>query len=234
MKSINLFLKNWAEKNNIPCFFEPLVDSTSTWAKRDFKNDEFAIYLADAQTHGRGRNQNTWKNADAGSTLLSTWCLKSESSPQPIFPMRVGLCLFESFRSAWPAAHWSLKAPNDIYLSGRKLAGILVEAEQTGTHIKIFIGIGANILAKPEVDQPTAALNEELEVAEKDIEKFFFLFTQSLRVLQTDPHRQKLLPQEQARLLTALKQYPENQIKDISPTGTLTLLNNTQLPWQNL
>jgi BirA family transcriptional regulator, biotin operon repressor / biotin---[acetyl-CoA-carboxylase] ligase len=234
MKSINQFLKTWAEENNISTAFAESIDSTSTWAKRDFNNSDFSLFLADNQTRGRGRNQNRWVNSESGSTLLSTWCLRTESAPQPIFPMRVGLCLYEAFQQTWPHLNWSLKAPNDIYLSEKKIAGILVEAEQTGNQIKVFIGIGANFLNKPQVDQPTVALTEMTSVDGKDVGHFFFLLTQGLRNMQKDPQRQNLLNTEQDRLLDALKNYPNNQITAVAPNGTLTLTDNSVIHWQSL
>jgi BirA family transcriptional regulator, biotin operon repressor / biotin---[acetyl-CoA-carboxylase] ligase len=62
----------------------------------------------------------------------------------------------------------SLKWPNDIFLHGRKLAGLLIEtqrdassanrAAQTQTQTQIVIGLGLNLVQAPKVDQPTIAL----------------------------------------------------------------------------
>lgn len=234
MKSINQLTLSWAEKNNLPVFFKPEVDSTNTWAKKDFQDNNMAVFLTDSQNQGRGRNNNTWTNSNPGSTLLSTWCLKLKSSPQPVFPLRVGLALYESFKNVWPQLPWALKAPNDIYLQNAKLAGILIEAENTGAEFKIFIGIGANIFAKPKVDQPTAHLREQALVSDDEWFKFCFQFVNALRDLQMDPQRQNLLKEEQDRLLYGLQKYAHNDITLVENDGSLLLKNGQKTHWSQL
>ena len=50
-----------------------------------------------------------------------------------------------------------LKWPNDIWLHGRKLAGILIETASTGTTRYAVIGVGINILARDSTGLSTAA-----------------------------------------------------------------------------
>lgn len=47
-------------------------------------------------------------------------------------------------------ARLQLKWPNDLWLDGRKLGGILIETVQAGGHRMAVIGVGLNIEAAPE------------------------------------------------------------------------------------
>ena len=53
-----------------------------------------------------------------------------------------------------------LKWPNDLYLDGRKLGGILVETHSGAQGIATIAGIGINLQPLPGIDQPHAALSE--------------------------------------------------------------------------
>lgn len=230
--SINKLTVQWAEENNIAVFFRESTESTNTWAKKEFNNQDFAVFLADHQTQGRGRHQNTWTDLREGRTLLSTWCLRTQSPPQPIFPMRVGLALYEAFAAAFPNRAWSLKAPNDIYMSQGKLAGILIEVEQQGPEFKIFIGIGANILDEPRnVGQPTTSLGG---CRKEEWFPFCYQLSKSFLSFLKDSQRQRLTSEEQARLLSALQKYPENQIAQVQSEGSLILQDGTPIHWQDL
>jgi BirA family biotin operon repressor/biotin-[acetyl-CoA-carboxylase] ligase len=239
MKSINLLTHQWAEKNNIPSFFENEIDSTNSWAKREFKDASLSLYTADHQTQGRGRQKgntpSTWTNSSDGRTWLSTWSLRTPAAPQPIFTVRVGLALYESFSHAWPQLPFALKAPNDIYLHSGKLSGILVEAEQTGEATKIFIGIGANIFAHPgDVGQTAASLSEHAQCTDEEWFNFCFHLHREFLNLQKDAHRSTLTTDEQKRLLAALKKHTGNTIRTITAEGSLILNTGESIPWHTL
>lgn len=236
MKSINQITYDIFLKKQWPSFFSPVTDSTNSWAKTDFTGaNPQALYLCDQQTHGRGRGAHTWSQAEPGSTLLSTWCLRLTQSPQPLLPVRVGLLLFESCLRTWPHLEWALKAPNDIYILDGKWAGILVEATQQSQNNCCYIGIGANIFSKPILDsQKTTALTDWVEFHEDDWLQFCYLFSQGLLQIQIDPARQNLLQNEIHSLEMGLKKFIGNQIQTLLPDGSLRLKNDDTVHWSDL
>ncbi len=235
MKSINQLTQQIFEPQH-PCFFTPRTDSTNAWAKKDFHGQTpFALYLTDQQSHGRGRGSNTWNQAEPGSTLLSTWCLRLAQTPQPLFPLRVGLLLFESCLKIWPQLDWGLKAPNDIYILDEKWAGILIEVSKVDFNTCCFIGIGANIFAKPEIPgQKTTALSDWTSLEDSQWQQFCWNFHHGLTQLQLDPARQNLLPQEIQTLEYALKKYIGNNVKMVLADGSLILKNDQKIHWSDL
>ena len=67
----------------------------------------------------------------------------------------------------------SLKWPNDIYMSGRKLAGILVEmSAAVGGLCHLVIGVGVNLNLPDDIiallDQPCAHLSEQNLVTDRN------------------------------------------------------------------
>ena len=147
--------KEWAEHTNFSYEYFNTIDSTNTYAKKkDWQSDEAHLIVAEHQENGRGRGNNLWSNSQMGSSLLSTWCFKLNESPQAITSALVGLAVYRALQSSFESLEFNIKAPNDIYIKDQKLAGILIEAEQIGNDVRIFIGIGLNFFAHPELNDP--------------------------------------------------------------------------------
>jgi BirA family transcriptional regulator, biotin operon repressor / biotin---[acetyl-CoA-carboxylase] ligase len=236
MTSINQKTEAEFQKKHLPVFFEEKTDSTNAWAKKEFHGQNpFALYLADEQSHGRGRGANTWSQAVPGSTLLSTWCLRLAQTPQPLFPLRVGLLLFETCLKIWPQLDWALKAPNDIYILDAKWAGILIEVTPLTFNTCCFIGVGANIYDKPNIaSQKTTALSDWVDLQREDWAQFCYTFYEGLINLQKDPARQTLLAIEIQALEYGLKKYLGNNIQKVMADGSLMLKSGETIHWSEL
>jgi BirA family biotin operon repressor/biotin-[acetyl-CoA-carboxylase] ligase len=102
------------------------------------------LVVADRQTAGRGRGTNTWWTGD-GSLAFSLlfdparFELPRRAAPQVSLTAAVGLidAISPSITGHVPGLHW----PNDVYVAGRKLAGVLVDVLPDGRHI---VGAGVN------------------------------------------------------------------------------------------
>lgn len=119
------------------------VDSTNTYLKREYKNfDNLTFVSASFQTNGHGRYQRTW-NASEGESILLSYLLKESKYIENF-----------SYISMFTAAHVvqylenkgikdvTIKWPNDVYVGGKKICGILLEGEIPNY---IVVGIGLNI-----------------------------------------------------------------------------------------
>jgi BirA family transcriptional regulator, biotin operon repressor / biotin---[acetyl-CoA-carboxylase] ligase len=92
------------------------------------------LITAAEQTAGRGRQGRSW-TAPAGRSLL---CSVVVREPPALMSLRAGVATAEA---VGPEAQ--LKWPNDVYVDGRKVAGILVEGRpQEGWGI---VGVGVNV-----------------------------------------------------------------------------------------
>jgi BirA family biotin operon repressor/biotin-[acetyl-CoA-carboxylase] ligase len=127
-----------------------------------------ALIFAERQTAGRGRGANTWRSS-AGSLTFSLLIAPPAALPRvrmPILSLAAGLATREAVASVAKAQSVKVKWPNDVYLNGRKLAGILTEVPPSVTD-RVVIGIGINVNnsldeAPHEIRQRAVTLREVL------------------------------------------------------------------------
>ncbi len=97
------------------------------------------LVTADEQSAGRGRQGRTW-TAPAGRALLCSVVIRD---PPALLPLAAGVAVAEVV-----APEARVKWPNDVLVSGRKVAGILVEGRpQEGWAV---VGIGLNVALRME------------------------------------------------------------------------------------
>lgn len=132
-------------------------DSTQRLAPADAPHGTVAV--AEHQTEGRGRLGRTWVD-EPGRSLLCSVVLRP-ARPVQDWPALTGIAgeATADAVEAVTALRPSIKPPNDLLLDGRKLAGILAEAQEG----RIVLGIGVNVGAAPY--EGAAALGEETDRA---------------------------------------------------------------------
>lgn len=97
--------------------------------------------VADAMTGGRGTHGRAW-HAPAGGLYMS-FVLRDIPHPH-LLTLGLGVAVAEVLEVA--GADAGLKWVNDVWVDGRKIAGILVEAEATGDRMDHMVaGVGINI-----------------------------------------------------------------------------------------
>ncbi len=114
------------------------------------------------QTAGRGRRGRGWISTPGDSLTFSLlWRFDSKARLAGL-SLAVGLAVARAC-DALGVAGVALKWPNDIWLNGRKLGGILVEMNHVGVRTAAVIGIGLNLAAPTCVaDQPVAGFTDAL------------------------------------------------------------------------
>lgn len=116
-----------------------VTDSTNEEAKRKQGTlPHECIICARTQTAGKGRLGRTWCDAPGDSLLMSV--LYKENIPA-LLPLRAGLAVLDTL-SCLGMDDVLLKWPNDVYVSGKKLCGILCEGSPGAYAV---VGIGLNI-----------------------------------------------------------------------------------------
>lgn len=231
--SVNLWTQEWARKNNLSVHFTNSTNSTNTWAKDAFTGPASAVFLADEQTHGRGRNSNTWQMAQPGDGLLSTWCFQIQAPPPVVFPIRVGWNIYKALKTAWPETAFALKAPNDIYIDDNKVAGVLVEVV-SAQKLNIFIGLGLNVFSAPQgLDRATTALNNHTTMTQERWDHFCTTLQDSFNeaVLKKD---QELSISECLHINQALSAFYGTKFDKIQPDGSLIFSDGTITFWRDL
>lgn len=109
------------------------------------------VVTAREQTAGRGRRGRVW-TAPEGKALLYSAILRPLDGRHLLLPLAVPLAVCDAAEQLRPGAECAVKWPNDVWLDGRKLAGVLIEARpQDGWAV---IGIGLNLSVAPDEFPP--------------------------------------------------------------------------------
>ncbi len=123
-----------------------IVDSTNRQA-RDLAiagAPSGMVVTAGEQSAGRGRRGRQW-SAPAGKALLCSAILAPLGAEHALLPLAVPLAVCEAVESLAPL-ECRVKWPNDVWSDGRKLAGVLIEAQPPAWAV---IGIGLNVSIEP-------------------------------------------------------------------------------------
>ena len=143
----------------------PSLGSTNDEAKRlAALGDAGRVWItADQQTAGRGRQGRVWSSPPGnlyGTALLAGPC---EVAIAPQIGFVAGVALRAAVADTGLTAA-KLKWPNDLVVSGAKLAGLLVEGvTMPNGAFYAAVGMGVNVSSSPEgLAYPTTSLSERL------------------------------------------------------------------------
>ena len=145
------------------------IDSTNSEAKRQYEAGlpGPALFLAEHQENGRGRHGRSFYSP-AGSgiymTLLTPVEASYENARRATAKAAVSVCRGIREVTGLPAG---IKWVNDIYLYGRKVAGILVESVLGDGEVKALVtGIGINVTTEDfpeELLQKAGSLGQDID-----------------------------------------------------------------------
>jgi BirA family biotin operon repressor/biotin-[acetyl-CoA-carboxylase] ligase len=128
------------------------IESTQAFIQDQPGNkEEGDLVISKVQTKGKGRNGRSWAS-DAGG-LWMTIVLKP---PHPDILDRLPLIATQSIVNILDEvglSSCSVKLPNDVYCSGKKIAGVLVDAAVQGNDSIAYLGIGINVNNDPSKNE---------------------------------------------------------------------------------
>ena len=141
----------WAGKT---VHFARETDSTNLWIKRLAKEGapEGTLALAEFQSAGRGRLGRSWEVPEGTSVMMSI-LLRPKFEPQyaPMLTLVMGMAVAKAVKKL--GFDVSIKWPNDVVVSHKKICGILTEMGVRDGKIDyavIGVGINVNIREFPE------------------------------------------------------------------------------------
>ncbi len=127
--------------------YHDTVDSTNKIAKELGLQgySEGALVVAEEQTRGRGRLDHQWSSPRGGAwfSLLLRPALAPEKAP--LLTLLVAVSIVRGIEEA-AGLSAGIKWPNDIFIKGKKLAGILTEISAEVELINfVVVGMGINV-----------------------------------------------------------------------------------------
>jgi BirA family transcriptional regulator, biotin operon repressor / biotin---[acetyl-CoA-carboxylase] ligase len=99
------------------------------------------VVAAERQTAGRGRQGRTW-SAPAGRALTLSAIVRLPGTALELLPLAAAIAVAESCEAVAPVT-CRIKWPNDVWIDGLKVSGVLIEARPQEEWA--VIGIGLNI-----------------------------------------------------------------------------------------
>ena len=137
----------WAGKT---VHFARETDSTNLWIKRLAKEgaSEGTLALAEFQSAGRGRLGRSWEVPEGTSVMMSI-LLRPKFEPQyaPTLTLVMGMAVAKAVKKL--GFDVSIKWPNDVVVSHKKICGILTEmGVRDGKIDYAVIGVGINVNIK--------------------------------------------------------------------------------------
>lgn len=127
-------------------------------------DEEGTLVGADLQTAGRGRQGRIW-SSPRGAGLYVSAILRPPKPVVALLTLAAGVSIADGIREA-SGLTVDLKWPNDAYLGGRKVAGILAEAGTADIGFNhVVLGIGINVSEAsypPEVAARATSLEREV------------------------------------------------------------------------
>ena len=122
------------------------VDSTNDLAKTWLLQGapEGAVVIADEQRQGRGRHGRRW-HTPPGVALACSLALRQGKARVATVPMTGALGVYDLARQIG-CGEVSIKWPNDVLVSGKKVSGVLVEnVWESDRLVGTVLGIGVNV-----------------------------------------------------------------------------------------
>ena len=120
--------------------------STNDMLKKE--HGDLLAAVAEEQTAGRGQRGNSWYS-EAGRNLLFSVLTEPQgvlASEAFILSQAMALAIARTLEERLPEREVRIKWPNDIYVAGRKVCGILIENDLQGKRlVRSIIGCGINV-----------------------------------------------------------------------------------------
>ena len=154
-------------------FTEPItirldvVDSTNNYAAnllKQTKVPEFSLIVTKRQEKGKGQRGTQWQSAP-GKNFTGTFVVYPQMRPQDFYLLQkaTAVAVLDTIKTILPRKKVEIKWPNDIYVEGQKIGGILLESQLRKDHFEyVLLGIGINVnqVDFEGVDNATSVVNQ--------------------------------------------------------------------------
>lgn len=121
-----------------------VLDSTNSYLCQNWAAlAHFSFVRAQLQTKGKGRGERVW-SAKKGQNLTFSLLLRKKAVLSEVGPLSLGAAVAVGRTLEKHGIHdVEIKWPNDVYVSGKKICGILLEG-QIPTYCVVGIGLNVN------------------------------------------------------------------------------------------
>jgi len=141
------------------------IESTHTYLKENYMNyEDGTVIIADYQTGGIGTHNRTWYSSKKNITMSILYKPTCSVDKLDNLTIDIANALKEMIFDMYEIK-LDIKYPNDLYLNGKKIAGILTTINTLGEKINyLIISIGFNVNETDfpkEIDEIATSLKKE-------------------------------------------------------------------------
>lgn len=207
--------------------FDTLPSTNDYCETREFGED--TAIIAREQTGGKGTKGRSFSSPRGGVylSLVRYYPCKAENS----FSLMIASCMAVVKTLELYGVRAGVKWPNDVFLNGKKICGILIKNSFEGENVKKSItGIGVNVNNDIPKDLADIAINLKRVVGEVDIDEFYKRLIENLYTdYSVDEYRSRniVLGKE----ITVIKNGESKKAvaEDIAADGSLVLKGGERL-----
>ena len=207
--------------------FDTLPSTNDYCETREFGED--TAIIAREQTGGKGTKGRSFSSPRGGVylSLVRYYPCKAENS----FSLMIASCMAVVKTLELYGVSAGVKWPNDVFLNGKKICGILIKNSFEGENVKKSItGIGVNVNNDIPKDIADIAINLKSVVGEVDIDEFYKRLIENLYAdYSVDEYRSRniVLGKE----ITVIKNGESRKAvaEDIAADGSLVLKGGERL-----
>ena len=205
-----------------------IIDSTNEYLmnqiRTEQKLEDSHTVVAECQTDGRGRRGRKWQSPFGSHLYFSQYrVLEDGLAAAAGLSLAVGIAVQRTCQS-FVDLKVELKWPNDVLVDGKKLAGVLIEAEgQSDGQCHLVIGVGINFdmpqKQADEIDQPWTDL-KTLAHIKPDRNEFASIFIGQLSTVIDEYKLHRL--HNLAKQWNELNAFADKEVEIISATKIKT------------
>lgn len=207
--------------------FDTLPSTNDYCETREFGED--TAIIAREQTGGKGTKGRSFSSLRGGVylSLVRYYPCKAENS----FSLMIASCMAVVKTLELYGVRADVKWPNDVFLNGKKICGILIKNSFEGENVKKSItGIGVNVNNDIPKDLADIAINLKSVVGEVDIDEFYKRLIENLYAdYSVDEYRSRniVLGKE----ITVIKNGESRKAvaEDVAADGSLVLKGGERL-----
>lgn len=207
--------------------FDTLPSTNDYCETREFGED--TAIIAREQTGGKGTKGRSFSSPRGGVylSLVRYYPCKAENS----FSLMIASCMAVVKTLEFYGVRADVKWPNDVFLNGKKICGILIKNSFEGENVKKSItGIGVNVNNDIPKDLADIAINLKSVVGEVDIDEFYKRLIENLYAdYSVDEYRSRniVLGKE----ITVIKNGESRKAvaEDVAADGSLVLKGGERL-----
>ncbi len=162
--------------------------------------------VAGEQLRGRGRLGRQWVSSPGVGLYVTFYVQQEVVASASLVTLAAALAVRDAIAHVSPLS-LDVKWPNDLMYRGRKVSGILAEAQTTAGRLDVFLGIGINLKPDPELPPEVARLATSISEAgggEPGMESLLAALVDALepRLREVDENPAQILGDWRARLST--------------------------------